>query len=109
MELEKDRRKHPRLEMDLPVTLRYKGRFIPATAKNISVGGMALSTDDPSVTEDGPVEVVADRSYELKDVALCGTILRVSGGPEKIIAVQFSKPHSLSHQTLERFIQSRLS
>lgn len=103
-----DRRQYPRVDVDLPVTLRYRGRFVPAVAMNISCGGVALLTDDPAINDEEPVEVVTDLSYQLKDVALSGVVVRVAQGLAKVIAIRFTNPFSSDYQALENFVRAEL-
>lgn len=102
-----ERRRNPRVVVDVPVTLRYKGRFIPAVTKDISVSGLSVLTNDPAISNEGAVEVVADLSYQLKDVALTGTIVRVTSGREKTIAIRFTNPKSPGFFRLEEFVKNR--
>lgn len=102
-----ERRRYKRLLVDLPVTLRYKGSLIPATALNVSCGGMCLSTDNPAVNDANNVEVIIDLSAAELDISVRGQIVRVTEGDDKNIGVQFTNLYSLGHQAIEKFINKR--
>lgn len=102
-----ERRRHKRLLVDLPVTLRYKGSLIPATVLNISCGGICLATDNPEVNDAKNVEVIIDLSAAELDVSVRGQIVRVTEGNDKKLGVQFTNLYSLGHQAIEKFINSR--
>lgn len=105
-----DRRQFPRLDVDLPVILRHNGRLIPATALNISCGGMFLSTENPNITESGNVEVIFDLATGERDVSMRGTIVRVETGRKtQKLAVKFTNLYTVGHQILERFIKKHLN
>ncbi len=90
--------------MELPVILRHKGRFIPATARNISCGGMFISSENFNISEENSVEIVFDLD-EKKDLSFCGRITRLEKGNNAIgIGVQFTKLSSDSHGVVEEFI-----
>ena len=100
-----ERRRYPRLDVSLPVTLRYKGSLIPATALNISCGGMCLSTDSSEVLSDGNAEVILDLSGSELDVSVRGHVVRVTPGMKKKVSIQFTNLYSIGHQAIERYIQ----
>ena len=100
-----ERRQFKRLKVDLPVTMRYRGNLIPATALNISCGGMCLTTDSPEVAAADDIELIFDLTAADPDVSVRGKILRVNPGFNKKIAVQFTNLYSVGHKAIERFIQ----
>jgi len=100
-----ERRRFKRLSVDLPVTLRYRGRLIPATALNISCGGMCLSTEHPEIIGDDDIEVILDLSLAEVDVSVRGRIVRIAAGVKKNVGVQFTNLYSIGHQAIEKFIQ----
>lgn len=102
-----ERRRHKRLLIELPVTLRYKGSLIPATALNVSCGGMCLSTDNPEVNDAKNVEVIIDLSAAELDISVRGQIVRVTEGNNTNLGIQFTNLYSLGHQAIERFINRR--
>lgn len=100
-----ERRLHKRLNINLPVTLRYRGDLIPATALNISCGGICLATEETEVIDDNNVEVIIDLAASELDVSVRGKIVRVSEGRQKKVGIQFTNLYSIGHQTIEKFIQ----
>jgi len=96
---------HKRLNVDLPVTLRYMGDLIPATALNISCGGICLATENSKMIDDNNVEVIIDLSATELDVSVRGKIVRVSEGRQKKVGIQFTNLYSIGHQAIEKFIQ----
>lgn len=104
-----ERRLHKRLNVNLPVTLRYKGSLIPATALNISCGGICLATDSDEVSDPENVEVVVDLSTVEHDVSVRGKIVRVNEGTQKKLGVQFTNLYSVGHQAIERFVKKQVN
>ncbi|MBI4126561.1 MAG: PilZ domain-containing protein [Deltaproteobacteria bacterium] len=99
-----ERRRSPRLALELPVTLRHGGRFIPATALNMSNGGMLIQADDQNVTTQAPVEIVFDLDPTHRDVALRGNILRVES---QSLGIQFTNTFSESYRMLQEFLRNK--
>ena len=85
--------------------MRHKGVLIPATALNISCGGMCLATDNPEVSDDGDVEVIFDLSSTEVDVSIRGKIVRMDEGSTKKIGVQFTNLYSVGYKAIEKFCQ----
>lgn len=104
-----ERRTHPRLEMDLPVTLRTKGKLIPAACLDISQGGICLLTDFNEEIGEGVVEVVIDLTPNYRDVALRGRVLRAQKAIGQKVAIQFSSPNSRGQQILEKFLFDKVN
>jgi len=100
-----DRRRFRRLDIDLPVTMRYRGGLIPATALNVSCGGMCLATDSPEVAGEDDVELIFDLSAAEVDVSVRGRIIRVNPGSQKKLAIQFTNLFSVGHKAIERFMR----
>lgn len=103
-----EKRQFPRLDVDLPVVLRHNGHLIPATALNISCGGMCLKTDNPEIVDNGNVEVIFDLATGEKDVSVRGKIVRLERDEETEMGIQFVNLYSAGHQALERFIRKHL-
>ncbi|MBI4367410.1 MAG: PilZ domain-containing protein [Deltaproteobacteria bacterium] len=99
----RDRRQYPRLAVDLPVTLRHGGRLIPATALNISCGGILLAPEAGDVTTNGPVEVVIDLSAAERDVTLRGEIVR--GSVRTGVGIRFTNLHAMGFKTIENYLR----
>jgi len=105
-----ERRRHPRLDVNLPVILRHRGRLLPATMLNLSVGGAYIRTDDGRVSEDGPVEVIFDIDANTRDISLRGTILRNSPLSDSSgLGIQFTNLFSESHRAVEEFLRRNLN
>ncbi|MBN1283681.1 MAG: PilZ domain-containing protein [Proteobacteria bacterium] len=103
-----ERRRHQRLGIELPVILRHRGRIIPATALNISCGGMYIRADQQCISNNRPIEVIFDLSDKDRDVAMRGNITRVEeSGTETGIGIRFTNLFSLSHKAIERFLKTR--
>lgn len=104
-----ERRLYPRFEMDLPLTLRTRGRLIPAACLDISQGGICLLTDYNQEIEEGLVEVVIDLSPNYRDVALRGRVLRSQKGIGQKVAIQFTSPQSKGQQTLTGYLETQVN
>ena len=104
-----DKRKFPRFTINLPVILRHKGRLIPATANNLSCGGMFIAVDSVDISVEHPVEVIFDLD-DNKDLSLRGQITRVEFGDNTSgLGVQFTNLFSDSHKAVQKFINSNLN
>lgn len=104
-----EKRKHPRYEMELPVTLRTRGKLIPAACIDISHGGVCLLTDYNEEIDEGVVEVIIDLSPHYRDISLRGRILRFQKGVGQRVAVQFTSPDSKGLQTLKNFLTRQVN
>ena len=104
-----EKRRHQRIPMDLPVTVRYKGKLIPATALNVSCGGMYLETEAEGLSENSVVEVTFDLNGDTRDVSLCGVISRVEHVSSPLFGVQFASPFSPGHKILREYLRKNLN
>jgi c-di-GMP-binding flagellar brake protein YcgR len=105
-----ERRRHARVAIDLPVVLRHGGRIIPATALNLSCGGMYLQVDRSNVAGDQPIEVIFDLNEEARDVAMRGTITRIETTEEGArIGVRFTNLFSLNHKAIQQYVHQHLN
>lgn len=106
-----DKRRFKRLDVRLPVTLRYGGRLIPATTLNISSGGVCLDLENLEVEdiENDKVELVIDLSSETKDVSIRGEVTRVEQADGRKLGIKFTNLFTVGHQTLEKFINKNLN
>jgi hypothetical protein len=100
-----ERRRYARLDVNLPVVLRYRGDLIPATVLNISCGGICLATDNAEITSEGNAEVILDLSATELDVSVRGQVVRVSDGKSKKVGIQFTNLYSVGHKAIERYLQ----
>ncbi|MBI2975069.1 MAG: PilZ domain-containing protein [Deltaproteobacteria bacterium] len=99
-----ERRRYPRLDVNLPVILRYRGDLIPATVLNISCGGICLSTDNKEISSEGNAEVILDLSATEIDVSVRGQVVRVADGKNKKVGIQFTNLYSVGHKAIERYL-----
>ena len=106
----KDKRRHPRLKLDLPIVLRHAGRLIPATALNISCGGMYVSTNLADIVDNAPVEVIFDLDEKSKDISLRGRVARVeTKGDATGFGMQFTNLFSTGRKTIQEYINKNLN
>ncbi len=106
--MKKEQRRFPRLPVDLPVILRHRGRLIPATALNISCGGLYLDTGTADVSIDAPVEIIFDLEGN-RDLSLRGQITRVEGTTDRSgLGVQFTNVFSMSHKAVQDYCNARV-
>ncbi|MFH1874331.1 MAG: PilZ domain-containing protein [Pseudomonadota bacterium] len=104
-----EKRRHKRLDLQIPVTVRCNGKLLPATATNVSVGGMCIKTEAfDDVKKDDLVEVYFDLDEKRRDLSLRGAIARVNGSADHNIGVQFGNFHSESHKILRQFLHREL-
>lgn len=100
-----ERRTHERLPVALPVTLRYEGRLIPATALNVSCGGMLLDASLVGFVHGSPVEVIVDLSAVERDVSLRGTIARAEILDHVTrVGIRFTNLFAVGHDALTRYL-----
>jgi len=106
-----EKRRFKRLDVKFPVTLRFHGRLIPATALNISCGGVCLNVEDAEIALSGnkKVEVIMDLSRDEQDISIRGEVTRIEAGSDPRIGVKFTNLYTVGHQTLERFINKNLN
>lgn len=101
-----DKRQHPRFELEVPVTLRTKGKLIPAASLNLSLGGICVLTDYNEKIAEGETEVVVDLPPNFHDVSLRGKILRHEKGIGQRVAIQFTKKSQAGQKTLQKFLSN---
>lgn len=95
--------------MNFPVTIRYKGRFIPARALNISCGGVCITSLNTGVKLDGSFEVFFDLDSKHKDIALRAEVLHTSKDDgENTMGVHFINPFSEKHAMLQDYLSTQL-
>ena len=106
-----EKRRYERLAVDLPVILRHGGRLIPATALNLSCGGMYLHADHHDIRPDLPVEVIFDLGDDQRDISMRGQILRVDreGQEPAGLGIRFTNLFSLSHKAVEHYVHQNLN
>lgn len=104
-----EKRRHNRLDVNLPVTIRHDGKLVPATALNLSCGGMYLETDGETISENSTVEVTFDLDADNRDVSLCGVIARIERSQKPRIGVQFANFFSAGHTALREFLRKHFN
>jgi len=102
-----DRRAHRRFDVEVPVTLRYHGKLIPAASLDLSLGGIAVLIDFESDIQEGPIEIVMDLSPHHRDVSLMGRVLRFQKEYGKKVGIQFVESRNKEINTLQSFLNSR--
>lgn len=100
-----DRRRFPRLDMNIPVTMRHSGRLKPATMINVSNGGMMILAEDADISFGSPVEVIFDLNDGQKDLSLTGRIMRVEADHKATcLGIQLINLFSASHKKVRAYI-----
>lgn len=100
-----EKRRHRRVAVDIPVTIRHKGKLIPATVLNVSCGGMYLEAEGEDLTENTQVEVTFDLGNDSRDVSLCGVISRIDNSQKPRVGIQFGSFFSSGHKALREFLR----
>lgn len=105
-----EKRRTPRLSVNLPVILRHQGRLIPATALNISCGGMSIRAEDTEITSESPVEIIFDIG-EIKDISLRGQVTRIDSATQETVdlGLRFTNLFSIGHKTVEEYVRKNLN
>ncbi|HPQ80627.1 MAG TPA: PilZ domain-containing protein [bacterium] len=105
-----EKRRHRRVEIDLPVILRHGGRLLPATMLNLSCGGMLLRAEGKDISSEGPVEVIFDLGEYGKDLSMRGRITRMTPASEEAdMGVQFTNLFSVSHKAIQEYLRKNLN
>ncbi len=102
----REKRRYPRVKLNLPITIRYHGILVPANSVNVSCGGMCLATDNPEVIGDDDVEIIFDLSKSEPDVSVRGKVVRIEPGMTKNVGVQFTNFESVGYKILKRYIEN---
>jgi len=103
-----EKRRHKRLQLQIPVTIRCNGRFIPATLVDVSCGGMGIKTGSTDIAKSDLIEVAFDLDDKRRDLSLRGSVARVADSEGHHIGIQFGNFFSESHKTLRQFLHQRL-
>ncbi len=105
----KERRRYPRLDIDLPVILRHDGRFIPATILNLSCGGMCIRTDGADLVADKPAEIIFDLGEDNRDLSLRGEIVRRDADDSSSAGIQFTNLFSEGYTAVQEYLRTHLN
>ncbi len=104
-----EKRRHKRLEMQIPVTLRCNGKLLPATATNISVGGICIKPENfENIDKDDQVEINFDLNEENRDLSLRGAVARINSSADSCIGIKFANFNSTSHKMLRQYLHREL-
>ena len=98
-----ERRRHPRLNMNIPLILRSKGKIIPATMTDLSSSGMGIIADFAPIPNSA-VEMIFDISSDTKDVSITGKVTRTEGSNPAKLGIEFTSPFSPGQQTIKEFL-----
>jgi len=108
-----EKRRYQRLDVSLPVTLRYRGRLIPATMLNLSCGGACIRTTQSDLDIDSSIEIIFDLNSEAKDVSMRGAVVHSSipgQEPEDSTAgIRFSNLFSDGHKAIQEYLRKNLN
>jgi len=109
----REKRKHKRLDLALPVILRYGGRLIPATMLNLSCGGTRIRAEQADFSANAPVELIFDLDNQVYDLSMRGNIVHSTEDPTTqpgcYAGVQFASTISDSHQAIEEYLRKNLN
>lgn len=101
-----EKRRHRRLDVDIPAVLRCGGRLIPAVVLNLSSGGMRIKAEGGGISENQPFEVVFDLSKERRDISMRGRIVWADPSPSfTYVGARFTNPFSTGHEAIEEHIK----
>ena len=109
----REKRRHKRLDLALPVILRCGGRLIPATMLNLSCGGARIRAEETDFSENAPVELIFDLNNQTYDISMRGNIVHSAEDPTAqtgcIAGVQFAGVISDSHKAVEDYLKKNLN
>lgn len=102
-----EKRRHQRINVNLPVILRHCGRLLPATLINLSCGGMHLKTEATNINDGGRVEVIFDLGKHHRDLSMRGQITRVKADQKTVeVGIRFTNLFSLGHKEIQTYLQN---
>jgi len=108
-----EKRRHKRLELALPVILRYGGRLIPATMLNLSCGGACIRAEQVDFSTNAPVELIFDLDNQTYDLSMRGSVVHsaedTTSQPGCYAGVQFAGAISESHKAIEEYLNKNLN
>ena len=108
-----EKRRYQRMSVSLPVTVRYQGRLLPATMRNISCGGACLHVDSPEVNDLASVEIIFDLDDCQRDVSMRGSVVYcapTTATKEGITAgIRFSNLFSNGHRVVQEYLRKNLN
>lgn len=108
-----EQRRHKRLDVTLPIILRYQGRLVPATMLNLSCGGARIRAEEGELVANTPVEITFDLDNQIYDVSMRGNIIHTTKDPTArdgyIAGVQFAGIVSDSQKAIEEYLKKHLN
>lgn len=110
----REKRRHKRLGLKLPVILRYGGRLIPATMLNLSCGGAYIRAEQTDFSTDTPVELIFDLDNQTYDLSIRGNVIHsaedtTSQQPGCCAGIRFAGAISDSHKAIEEYLRKNLN
>lgn len=98
-------RLHERVDVKLPVTLRFNGRLIPATALNLSCGGVMLDAEAVEAQPESGVEVVLDLGALEKDVTIRGEVAwQDTIGGNSRVGIRFTNLFTMGYDAISQYL-----
>lgn len=105
-----EKRQFKRTYVNLPVTLRYNGRLIPATTLNVSSGGVCLSLEEDEIfySNRNRVEVIIDIDKEDRDVSFRGELTRIEAGVHPKVGIKFNNGPAAGSKNLSNIVDKKI-
>lgn len=103
----KERRTHPRFEIELPVTFHANQQQIPAACVDVSLGGICLLTEYTQEIPTKEVELKIGLPSYFYDITLRGKIIRKQKGIGQRVAIEFLPDQAKGFQYLKSFLENR--
>lgn len=109
-----EKRRYQRLNVTLPVTIRHRGRLIPATMLNLSCGGACIRTADQDLDIDSSVEIIFDLDESSRDVSMRGSVVHIAGASEResdstTAGIRFSNLFSDGHKAIQDYLRKNFN
>jgi hypothetical protein len=108
-----EKRRYQRLDVRLPVILRYQGRLVPATILNLSCGGACIHTENQDLDMDSSVELIFDLDAGQRDVSMRGSVVRREKFPLETdgctAGIRFSNLFSDGHKAVQDYLRKNLN
>lgn len=108
-----EKRRYQRLDVKLPVILRYRGRLIPATILNLSCGGACIRADNEELDINSSVELIFDLDTEQRDVSMRGSVVHRTNPPSNpqgcTAGIRFSNLFSEGHKAVQEYLRKNFN
>lgn len=105
-----EKRRHPRLPISRPVTLRHGGRLVPAKLQNVSLGGMRIVAEGQefrSFSTNFPIEIILDLDPSNRDLSFRGRVVRIDDAERCELGIQLTASNSPSYRVLQHYLVKR--